>query len=189
MSQKKLIFIMFIILSLTATLGFIFIRKQQMERLYSSHIFPMLLEIPILGAVVYYNFLPSDYYSPLVQFPLEEGEKNLKFSCKYKGRHLIRIKYISSDLLYNSGVRLTGKIARTNGMSCVEFDVPDSRLFVRYGDGDRYRYNYHYVVFRAPYDVPLDEPLVLKIKCSGDVENLLRVNPDSMIELAKDFDK
>ena len=100
MFEKKLTLITFTILALIAIFALIFVRKQHVERLYSSCVFPILRQIPIVGALVTYNFLASDYCSPLVEFPVEEGEKTLKFVCKYSGRYRIRIKYIANALKY-----------------------------------------------------------------------------------------
>ncbi len=151
---------------------------------YSDYIFPILMEIPFVNFIVNYNFLPADYYNPLVEFPLDQGDYIGTFICKYKGRYQMKIKNIKETSFRESGVSVSGHIEFDDGEPCFVFSKQDSRKFACKGG-----YNYHYTHFFVPEDVPLNTKVQIKIQFSGDVINLLKINPNAMFELAKCFDK
>ncbi len=181
MQMSKTIKIVGLLLLVLCIIGF---TKFKPENCYSDYIFPVLMEIPFVGFVVNYNFLPEDYYTPLVKFPLDQGECIGTFKCKHKGRYQMRIKNIHESSSWESGVSVSGQIEFGDGKTGIVFYTPDSRKFVCY-----YGCDYHYTCFLVPEDVPLNTQVFIRVRFSGDVANLLKINPDAMFELAKGFDK
>ncbi len=175
-----------IISLLVLTLGVVFlVTVLKSKNCYSDHIFPILTEIPFVDFIVYYNFLPKDYYSPLVECSLDQGDVIGNFKCKYKGRYQMRIKNIKGCSSWEgSGVLASGQIQFGNGSSNFIFHSSGTRRFAC-----KEGFNYQYTHFFVPKDVPLNTEVRIKITFSGDIENLLETNPDAVFELAKCFDK
>ncbi len=151
---------------------------------YSNYVFPVLKKIPLVGLLTAYNFPPSDYYDSMVLLPIDQGEMLSTFRCKYEGRYQMRIKNVQFNSFRYSGVSVCGEIDSMDGNSFLRFNDANSELFIC-DDG----YNYHYTHFFVPEEVPLNTPLRIKIHFSGEIDRLLKMNPNAMFELLKWSDK
>lgn len=148
-------------------------------------IFKIFVRVPFLGWFIEYNVPPDDFYVPLGKIPLQTGITNLAFTCKYRGRHEIRIQGITSRALWESNVGMN-IVVRGNSGDVFYSNVCTNSLVHGGANGD---YNYCYAIFRAPDDVPLEEGLIATIVCHGDIENLMRHFPEAEVVVTKVFDK
>lgn len=154
------------------------------------HVFKILVRIPIVGWLVEYNLPPTDFYVPLDKTSLRTGFFSLKFVCKYRGRHEIRISGIRTERdkvvsYWNSNVGMNVVVRSEDGRILYQKETANTRIL----GGSNGRFNYCYGIFNAPQDVPLGAELIADIRCYGAVEELLHNLPDAEIVVVKVFDK
>ena len=150
-----------------------------------SDVFRVVGRIPIIGWLVEYNIPPDDFYVPLDKTPLRSGYIKLEFTCKYRGRHEIRIQGVNSTLFWESNVGMDVAIRNGNGRVLYRRDDVNSRIM----GGANGNYNYCYGIFNAPEDVPLGAKLTADITCYDEVGELQRHFPAAEIVVVKVFDK
>ena len=154
------------------------------------HVFKIVARIPIVGWLVEYNLPPSDFYVPLDRTPLRTGFFSLKFVCKYRGRHEIRISGIQADWnkavsFWESNIGMNVIIRSDDGRILYKNEKKSARIL----GGANGNYNYCYAIFNAPDNVPLGRGLIAEITCYGEVEELVKHFPHAEIVVRKVFDK
>ena len=155
-----------------------------------SQVFKIVVRIPIVGWLVEYNLPPSDFYVPLDSTPLLTGSVDLKFTCKYRGRHEVQIYGIQADWnkavsFWDSNVGMNVVVRDCDGRVLYKSEEMNARI----SGGNNGMYNYCYAIFNAPDDVPLGTKLTAEITCYGDVKDLLNHFPGAEIVVKKVFDK
>ena len=186
MSKKKSMKV--VVLTILMIVGFeiYLVYTMVKEPIYSSYVFPVLSQIPVIGWLVAYNFPPDDFYCPLSVKPLKLGSHELEFSCKYKGRHEIRIQKISDMRFWECNVGMTVTIRDEVGHVFYESNIANSIIL---GGAGGLNYNYCFGIFYAPDDVPIGSQLTARITCYGEVDELLGEFPEAEIAIVKAFDK
>ena len=151
-------------------------------------LFDLIKSVPLLGLVVSYNFPPSDYYEPVLQFPVHAKEFKGIVSFKYEGRYDVQIANVNTPQLYHSGVSLKVQIYDKCSTLIWHSSVVDSRLFA-YGPADYNGYRYVYGTLFVPKDVPAKEWCRVTVSCTGGLEEFLSSHPDAVVQIRKCFDK
>lgn len=151
-------------------------------------LFVFIKSVPLLGLIVSYNFPPSDYYNPVLQFPVQERDFEGSVSFKYKGRYDVQIANVTTSQLYHSGVSLKVSIYDKDSALIWHSSVADSRLFA-YGSADYNGYRYVYGTLFVPKDVPVKEGCRVSVSCAGEIEDFLSLHPDAVVQIMKCFDK
>lgn len=150
--------------------------------------FDVLKSVPIIGLVVAYNIPPSDYYTPIAQFPLKKGHSNVQFICKYKGRYDIQIANVKDASLWQSRISLATEVCSDDGKPLWRSAIDDACVFA-YSANDEDAYRYVYGSFSVPDEVPKNQRLRMTVVCSGQLERFLRHHPDAVVQVWKCFDK
>ena len=151
-------------------------------------LFDFIKSVPLLGLIVSYNFPPSGYYDPILQFPVQERKFESLVSFKYKGRYDVQIANVTTPQLYHSGVSLKVLIYDKDSTLIWHSSVVDSRLF-SYSSTDYNGYRYVYGTLFVPKDVPVKESCRVSVSCTGGLENFLSLYPDAVVQIRKCFDK
>ena len=152
-------------------------------------VFRYVSQIPLIGWFVAYNFEPSDFYAPLAEVPLREGESQLRFKAKYYGRHEIRISPIIDASVFETSISMKIKVRDSTGAVVCEHNQASAQLMGGALVNRTNIYNYCYAIFYAPNDFQLGDEMQAEVECSGDVSEILKHNPNAMIAVSKAFDK
>lgn len=155
-----------------------------------SKVFRYASQIPLLGWFIAYNCEPVDFYDPLSMKPLKEGVCLLEFETKYYGRHEIQIYPIVDTSHWNSNIGMKIRIRDENGKLIYEKEEKDAQLLGGKGLGNGTNvYNYCYAILNVPKDVPLSAKMYAHIECYGDINEIIKHNPNANIVIRKAFDK
>ena len=152
-------------------------------------VFRYVSQIPLVGWFVAYNFEPSDFYAPLAEVPLREGESQLRFKAKYYGRHEIRISPLIDASVFETSISMKIKVRDSSGAVVCEHNQASAQLMGGALVNGTNIYNYCYAIFYAPNDFQLGDEMQAEVECSGDVSDILKNNPEAKIVVAKAFDK
>ena len=152
-------------------------------------VFRYVSQIPLVGWFVAYNFEPSDFYAPLAEVPLREGESQLRFKAKYYGRHEIRISPLIDASVFETSISMKIKVRDSSGAVVCEHNQASAQLMGGALVNGTNIYNYCYAIFYAPNDFQLGDEMQAEVECSGDVSEILKHNPNAMIAVSKAFDK
>lgn len=151
--------------------------------------FKLLSQIPVIGLIVGQNFQPSDYKNPRLDIPLSIGEKNVRFSCKYRGRHEIDIVGCNVNPWEQSMLGLRMAVTDVKGTSLYHTVRSNEVALLTFDENGRRYMRFCYAVLDIPGDLPADTPLFLSFSCFGNYEAFQRRNPDARLVLRKFTDK
>ena len=151
--------------------------------------FKFLSQVPVIGLVIGYNFLPSDYRSPRIDVPLSKERADVRFSIKYKGRHEVDIVGCNVNPWNQSMLGLKMTVMDAKGKTLYHSVISNEVALLSFDEhGERYM-RFCYAVLDVPKDLPADAPLSFSFSCFGNYEAFRQSNPEARIVLRKVIDK